>query len=131
MYAAVTRLNPATGKSPAGKGGWYPEEKLSVEQALLGFTRNAAYGWFKEGRMGAIEKGIWADWVVVDRDIFSDEGTGLRDLVIKETWVGGKRVFPLEKKLVEESWIGKASAAVWGFLECAATWARGIGTDEL
>jgi hypothetical protein len=44
MYAAVTRLNPSTGTSPAGEGGWHPEQKLSVEQALLGFTRNAGYG---------------------------------------------------------------------------------------
>jgi predicted amidohydrolase YtcJ len=61
MYAAVTRLNPATGASPAGEGGWYPEESLNVEQALLGFTRNGAYGWFKEGIAGAIEVGNWAD----------------------------------------------------------------------
>jgi predicted amidohydrolase YtcJ len=131
MYAAVTRLSPDTGESPAGEGGWHPEEKLSVEQALLGFTRNAAYGWFKEGQMGAIEKGMWADWVVVDRDIYADNGNGLRDLVVKETWVGGKKVFPLTKKVVEKSWFDKASAVVLEFVENTATWARGIGTEEL
>ena len=131
MYAAVTRLNPATGESPAGEGGWHPEEKLSVEQALRGFTRNAAYGWFKEGRLGAIEKGMWADWVVIDKDISADLGKGLRDLVVRETWVGGRRVFPWNKKVVEESWIDRASAAGWEFLESAATWARGIGREDL
>ncbi len=95
MYAAVTRLNPATGTSPSGDGGWYPEESLSIEQALLGFTRNAAYGWFQEENTGMIEAGKWADWVVVDRDMFED-GTGksLRDVLVKETWVGGRKVFP-------------------------------------
>jgi len=95
MYAAVTRLNPVTGTSPSGDGGWYPEESLTVEQALLGFTRNAAYGWFKEEKTGAIEVGKWADWVVVDRDIWSDiEGRTLRDVVVGETWVAGRKVYP-------------------------------------
>ncbi|KAI9050522.1 hypothetical protein LZ554_005683 [Drepanopeziza brunnea f. sp. 'monogermtubi'] len=97
MYAAVTRLNPKTGTSPSGPGGWHTEQALTVERALLGFTRNAAYGWGKEGQTGAIEVGMWADWVVLDRDISLD-GTGrsLRDVVVKETWVGGRRVFPVE-----------------------------------
>lgn len=94
MYAAVTRLSPATGTSPAGKGGWYPEEKLSVEQALRGFTANGAYGWVKEDVTGVIETGKWADWVVIDKDIFQDEsGKSLKDVVVRSTWVGGKKVF--------------------------------------
>lgn len=97
MYAAVTRLNPATGTSPNGEEGWYMEEALSVEQALIGFTKNAAYGWFKQGKAGAIEVGNWADWVVVDRDVLEDKsGKSLGDVVVKETWVGGKRVWPLD-----------------------------------
>ncbi|KAE8442158.1 hypothetical protein EG329_003809 [Mollisiaceae sp. DMI_Dod_QoI] len=96
MYAAVTRLNPATGTSPNGAEGWHLEEALSVKQALVGFTKNAAYGWFREGVTGKIEVGMWADWVVVDSDIFIDEtGKSLRDVVVKETWVGGRRVFPV------------------------------------
>ncbi|KAL2065671.1 hypothetical protein VTL71DRAFT_3341 [Oculimacula yallundae] len=95
MYAAVTRLNPHTGTSPAGHQGWHPEESLTVEQAVLGFTRNAAYGWGKEDMAGAIEVGKWADWIVVDRDAWEDEsGKGLRDVKIKETWMGGRRVYP-------------------------------------
>ena len=95
MYAAVTRLNPATGTSPSGHGGWYPEESLTLEQALYGFTRNAAYGWFRENHTGSIKEGNWADWVVVDRNIFEDKsGKGLRDVVVKETWMGGRKVYP-------------------------------------
>jgi predicted amidohydrolase YtcJ len=127
MFAAVTRLNPATGESPAGKGGWYPEEKLSVEQALLGFTRNAAYGWFKEGLMGAIEKGMWADWVVIDRELGTDDGKELRDVVVKETWVAGRRVFPIDNGLVEESWFKKVYGAALKFVE----WTRGNAGEEL
>jgi len=95
MYAAVTRLNPATGTSPSGEGGWYPQEALTVEQALLGFTKNAAYGWFQEDRAGAIEVGRWADFIVVDRNIWEDvSGRSLKDLTVRETWMGGRRVYP-------------------------------------
>lgn len=131
MYAAVTRLNPATGKSPSGEGGWYPEEKLSVEQALLGFTKNGAYGWFKEGRMGAIEKGMWADWVVVDRDIFADEGRGMKDLVVKETWVGGRRVYPVAEVPVDESWIDNAYGLILKMLNLATELTKGTAREEL
>jgi hypothetical protein len=106
MYAAVTRLNPATGTSPDGDMGWYPEEALSIEQALLGFTRNAAYGWFKEDLMGAIEVGKLADFVVVDKDVLGGEGNELRDVVVRETWVGGKRVHPLDLEEVTVGWQG-------------------------
>jgi hypothetical protein len=112
MYAAVTRLNPATGKSPSGDGGWYPEESLTVEQALHGFTRNAAYGWFQEEKSGSIKVGNWADWVVVDRGIFEDKsGKSLRDVRVKETWVGGRKVYPPEL-LEGEGWIVKVNEAV-------------------
>lgn len=95
MYAAVTRLNPITGTSPSGDGGWYSEESLTTEQALLGFTRNGAYGWFREEKAGAIEVGKWADWIVVDTDIWKDEsGKSLRDVKVLETWMGGKKVWP-------------------------------------
>lgn len=92
MYAAVTRLDPATRTSPSGDGGWYPQEALSIEQALLGFTRNAAYGWFREGITGAIEVGKWADFIVVDRNMMEDE-KALIDVQVEETWVGGRKVY--------------------------------------
>ena len=97
MYAAVTRLNPVTGSSPSGDAGWYPEESLTIEQALYGFTRNAAYGWFQEENTGTIQVGKWADWVVIDRNVYHDQsGKSLRDVVVKETWMGGRKVHPPE-----------------------------------
>jgi predicted amidohydrolase YtcJ len=95
MFAAVTRLNPATGTSPSGEGGWYPQEALTVEQALHGFTKNAAYGWFQEDRAGAIEVGRWADFIVVDKNIWEDvSGRSLKNLTVRETWMGGRKVYP-------------------------------------
>lgn len=107
MYSAVTRLNPATGTSPSGDQGWHPEQALSVDQAILGFTRNAAYGWIKEKETGAIEVGNWADWVVIDRDLWADKsGRAIRDVVVKETFVGGRRVFPIAKSATNaEHWL--------------------------
>lgn len=131
LYAAVTRLNPATGTSPAGEGGWHPEEKLSVEQALLGFTRNAAYGWFKEGRIGAIEKGMWADWVVIDRDVKVDEGKGLRDVIVKETWVGGRRVWPRSEGVLGESWMDIVYGKIKKVGNIVALWTQREEREEL
>ncbi|RDL35964.1 uncharacterized protein BP5553_06576 [Venustampulla echinocandica] len=94
MFAAVRRLSPSTHTSPSGENGWYPEERLSIEQALRGFTENAAYGWFKEGKMGGIQVGMLADWVLIDEDIMGDEtGWTLTKLETRETWVGGQKVF--------------------------------------
>jgi hypothetical protein len=105
MYAAVTRLNPSIGTSPSGPPGWHTEEALSIEQALLGFTRNAAYGWFKEDQAGAIETGKWADFVVLDRDLLGEEmkssaGKDLREVIVKETWMGGKKVWPRSEESI-------------------------------
>jgi hypothetical protein len=133
MYAAVTRLNPVTGSSPAGEGGWYPEESLSVEQAVLGFTRNAGYGWFRERQTGAIEVGKWADWVVVDRNVFDDRsGKTLRDVVVAETWVGGKRVFQRVTGDETKEWVFQS---IWHFWSTLKSWlgslSREINRDEL
>jgi predicted amidohydrolase YtcJ len=103
MYAAVTRLDPHTGESPVGPEGWYPEEALTVEQAILGFTKNAAYAWFEEDKAGAIEVGKWADFIIINKDIWADEsGKSLRDVEVLETWVGGKKVYPVQSNAQEE-----------------------------
>ena len=94
MYAAMTRRNPRTGLDPSGgKDGWYPEETLSFEQALEGFTINPAYGAFLEGKAGVIRTGAYADWIVVDKQLETLDPDSLRKVKVRETWVGGKRVY--------------------------------------
>ncbi|KAG9194047.1 hypothetical protein G6011_04082 [Alternaria panax] len=94
MYAAITRRSPHTGLDPnGGKTGWYPEERLTFDQALEGFTTNAAYGAFLEGKAGVIESGAYADWIVVDEQLEFLDSESLRKVRVKETWVGGKRVY--------------------------------------
>jgi predicted amidohydrolase YtcJ len=90
IYAAVTRLDPDTGTSPHGKGGWHPEQKLTFHEALDGFTRNSAYGAFQEAMGGSIEVGKWADWVVVEE---IGNGIEMGEGLVRQTWVGGKKVF--------------------------------------
>jgi predicted amidohydrolase YtcJ len=132
MYAAVVRLDPATGTSPSGEGGWYPQEALSVEQAILGFTRNAAYGWFREAVAGAIEIGKWADFIVVDRDVWEDEkGKALRDVQVRETWVGGRKVYTLGETEVEKAPQQTPVAMLQRFLSWAINDVMGNADQEL
>ncbi|KAF2119693.1 amidohydrolase family-domain-containing protein [Lophiotrema nucula] len=94
MYAALTRRSPRTGLDPdGGTKGWYPEETIGLEDALKGFTINPAYGAFLEGKAGVIEKGAYADWVVLDEPLESLDVESLRKATVKETWIGGKRVY--------------------------------------
>ncbi|KAF3003177.1 hypothetical protein E8E13_009276 [Curvularia kusanoi] len=94
MYAATTRRSPRTGLDPSGgKTGWYPEETLTVEDALKGFTINPAFGAFLNGNAGVIQEGAWADWVVLDQPLEGLDLEDLRKVTVRETWVGGKLVY--------------------------------------
>jgi predicted amidohydrolase YtcJ len=74
-------------------GGWLPKERLSRESVLAGFTTNAAYAGFAEGRFGSLMPGNRADFVVLDTDIMLASPTTIRSITPKETWVGGKKVW--------------------------------------
>ncbi|KAH8723856.1 amidohydrolase 3 [Phaeosphaeriaceae sp. PMI808] len=94
MYAAITRRSPRTGLDPSGsKKGWYPEETITLDEALKGFTISPAYGAFLEGKAGVIDVGAYADWVVLDQPLESMDAEFLRKATVRETWVGGKRVY--------------------------------------
>jgi predicted amidohydrolase YtcJ len=91
LAAATSRQDPE-GRPP---GGWLPEQRLSLEQALAAFTRGAAYAGFAEDRIGSLEKGRWADFILVDRDIFDvPTPRQLRETKVEETWMAGKKVWP-------------------------------------
>mgnify|MGYP000751901757 FL=1 len=92
LYAAVTRQDRA-GNPP---GGWYPDEALTRAEALHSFTLAAAYAAHAEDRLGSIEPGKWADFIVIDRDYFAVPAEQIDDIRVLETWVGGERVFHAE-----------------------------------
>lgn len=87
LYAAVTRQD-AKGQ-PAG--GWRPEEKLSLEEALRAFTSEGAYASFEEQNRGRIKAGMIADLTVYDRELKPD--ASLLETKIDMTIVGGEPVY--------------------------------------
>ncbi len=89
LAAAISRQD-MNGGPP---GGWRPEERVSFETALAGFTREAAYASFAEDRVGALEPGKWADFILVDRDVSTVDPQALYRTQVLETWVAGKKVW--------------------------------------
>ncbi len=90
IHAAVTRQR-ADG-SP-GLQGWHPEQRLSVQQAIEGFTTGAAYAAYAEKRQGRLAAGCLADLIVLEKDPFSCNPSELKDLQSSATMVGGEWVF--------------------------------------
>ncbi|WP_369025803.1 amidohydrolase [Qipengyuania sp. RANM35] len=89
MAAASTRMD-ADGQP---FGGWRPQDRVTREQALAGFTSDAAYAGFAEGRFGRLLPGERADFVLVDRDPLLATPADLRATKVLETWVGGRKVY--------------------------------------
>jgi predicted amidohydrolase YtcJ len=89
MAAAITR------EGPDGEplGGWQPQERVSREVALAGYTTEAAYAGFADDRLGRLEPGMRADFLLLDADPLDLPPSQLRELKVRETWVGGKRVY--------------------------------------
>ena len=74
-------------------GGWMPEQRVSFEAALDGFTRQAAYAGFAEKRFGSLIPGQRADFLLIDRDISMARPADIRATQVLETWIGGTRVY--------------------------------------
>ena len=89
LHAAVTRQDHE-GRPP---GGWYPEQALTLTEALRAFTLDAAYAEHAEKTLGTLEPGKWADFIFIDRDIFAGEPSKIWSTQVLETWVGGKQVY--------------------------------------
>ncbi|MCL2918513.1 amidohydrolase [Shewanella litorisediminis] len=91
LHAAVTRQDQRN----LPEGGWRPAEKLTLAEALRAFTRDAAYGAFQEQKMGSLTPGSFADFIVLDRDIFAIAPEQLWQTRVLETHVAGKQVYAL------------------------------------
>lgn len=92
LYSAVTRQDH-DGRPP---GGWYPRQDMTLPEALRAFTLDAAYAGHAEKSLGTLEAGKWADFILVDRDLFKDKPARIWSTVVLETWVGGRRVYARE-----------------------------------
>ena len=89
LYAAVTR------KDRLGEegNGWFPEQKLSMEEAIKYYTLGSAYAQFMEDRKGMIKTGYLADIVIVDRDLLTIPEDQIMKTKIDYTITGGKIVY--------------------------------------
>ena len=89
LYAAVARQD----RAGAPEGGWYADQAMTRAEALHSFTLAAAYAAHQEERLGSLERGKWADFIVVDRDYFEIPAGEIDDIRVLQTWVGGKLVY--------------------------------------
>ena len=86
IYAAVTRKG-------ASGAVFAPEERLTMEEAIRGYTRNGAYITFEEGVKGTLEPGMLADMIVLSDDLLTIDSEQILDVLIETTIVGGRVVF--------------------------------------
>jgi predicted amidohydrolase YtcJ len=89
LYAAVTRQD-LDGHPP---GGWYPNEAVSIREAIHGFTGGAAFAAFAEGERGRLEPGMQADLVVIDRNLLEIDPREIPDTRVLYTVSGGRIVY--------------------------------------
>lgn len=89
IWAAVARQT-IDGANP---DGWYPAQRITVEEALRAYTQANAYATFGEADRGVLREGMLADIVVLDRDIRSVPAAEIRDAQVTATVVGGKVVY--------------------------------------
>jgi len=89
LAAAISRQD-MQGQPP---GGWLPAERLTFAQALDAYTRDAAYAGFAEEKIGSLEPGKWADFILVDRDPTKVDARALARTEVLETWIAGKKVW--------------------------------------
>lgn len=88
MAAAISRTD-AKGEP---FGGWFPQETVTREAALAGFTSDAAFAGFAEGRFGRLVPGERADFLLVDRDPLLAAPDDIRQTKVIEVWIGGVKV---------------------------------------
>lgn len=86
IYGAVTRRT-LDDKNP---GGWFPEQKITVEESLRAYTTESAYAAFAENHRGVLKPGMAADLVVVDRDLFEVAPETLNQAQVRYTIVDGR-----------------------------------------
>ena len=89
IYSAVTRIT-GDGKNP---NGWYPNEKLSIEDALKAYTVTNAYASFLDGKIGMLKEGFYADFTILENNLFEVPKEKIKDIKALRTVLKGKEVF--------------------------------------
>jgi predicted amidohydrolase YtcJ len=89
IHAAVTRQD-AQGRPAAG---WHADQAMTLKEAFRCFTLDAAYAAHQENALGSLEKGKWADFIVIDQDLFNMPVKDLHKTGVLQTWVAGRQVY--------------------------------------
>jgi len=89
LYAAVTRKT----LSGQPEGGWFPQEKLTIEEAIQAYTLNTAYAGFEEDMKGTLSVGKLADFVVLSDNLLTMNPDEIKDVTVETTVVGGRVVY--------------------------------------
>ena len=89
LHAAVTRQDH--GDQPPG--GWHPEQAMTLLEAFRAFTVDAAYAEHWEQSIGALEPGKWADFILIDRDLFKIAPQDIWRIQVEQTWIAGQKVY--------------------------------------
>ena len=91
-FAGIAAAISRTDANGEPFGGWLPQETVSRETALAGYTSDAAFAGFAEGRFGRLIPGERADFLLVDRDPLLASPEEIRATIIHEIWIGGVKV---------------------------------------
>jgi predicted amidohydrolase YtcJ len=89
LHAAVTLTDHAN-QPP---GGWHPEQAMTLLEAFRAFTLDAAYAEHQEKTLGSLEPGKWADFIVIDRDLFKIPAADIWKIRVDETWLAGEKIY--------------------------------------
>lgn len=89
LHAAVTRQD----RNNSPDNGWIPSETVTVKQAFRGFTLDAAYAAHQDKILGGLTVGKWADFILIDQDIFTISPQDIWKTQVLETWIAGERRF--------------------------------------
>tara|TARA_R110002153_G_scaffold124543_13_gene271074 strand:+ start:22568 stop:24217 length:1650 start_codon:yes stop_codon:yes gene_type:complete len=89
LHAAVTRQD----RNNSPDKGWIPSETVTVKQAFRGFTLDAAYAAHQDKILGGLTAGKWADFILVDQDIFTISPQDIWKTQVLETWIAGEKRF--------------------------------------
>ncbi|MBE0457165.1 amidohydrolase [Pseudoalteromonas sp. KG3] len=98
LYSAITRQDH--NQLPAD--GWRVSEALSREDALRAFTLGAAYAAHQEFKLGSLEQGKWADFILIDKDYFKVPVQEIFTIKVNQTWIGGELRYQKEQEVSQE-----------------------------